>query len=47
MAEHDRLARTPVLVEDFNAVLGRDGRHSIVSLLVLMGRLCAAWRGQC
>ena len=27
MAEHDRLARTPVLVEDLRAVLGGDGGH--------------------
>src|SRR5271169_2677433 len=27
MAEHDRLTFAPVLVEDLNAVLGRDGRQ--------------------
>ena len=27
MAEHDRLARTPVLVEDLDAVFGGDGGH--------------------
>src|SRR3989449_3785887 len=32
MAEHDGLTLSPVLVEDLNAVSGRDGRHGIVSL---------------
>jgi hypothetical protein len=27
VAEHDRLALAPVLVEDFDAVLGGDRRH--------------------
>src|SRR5271156_2420606 len=34
MAEHDGLTLSPVLVEDLDAVFGRDGRHSIVSLLL-------------
>ena len=29
MAEHDRLARTPVLVEDLRAVLGGERRHAV------------------
>jgi hypothetical protein len=47
VAEHDGLTLAPVLVKDFNAVFGGDGRHSIVSLLELMGRLCAGQRGRC
>jgi hypothetical protein len=27
MAEHDRLALAPILVEDLDAVFGRDGGH--------------------
>src|SRR5216683_1191633 len=42
MAEHDGLTLSPVLVEDLNAVLGRDRRHSIISLLDVFGLLCAA-----
>src|SRR4029453_16874738 len=34
VAEHDGLTLAPVLVEDLNAVFGREGRHSIVSLLL-------------
>jgi hypothetical protein len=33
MAEYDGLTLAPVLVEDLNAVFGRDSRHCIVSLL--------------
>src|SRR6185295_7877923 len=33
MAEHDGLTLAPVFVEDLNAVFGRDGGHSVVSLL--------------
>src|SRR5206468_3202284 len=43
MAEHDGLTLAPVLVEDLNAVFGRDGRHSTVSLLELIGLLCGAY----
>src|SRR5437870_10474707 len=32
MAEHDGLTLAPVLVEDLNAVSGRNGRHGIVSM---------------
>jgi hypothetical protein len=35
MAEHDGLTFASVLLEDLNAVLGRDGRHGLVSYLVL------------
>src|SRR6266852_571482 len=42
MTEHDGLTLSPVLVEDLNAVFGRDSRHSIVSLLELFRLLCAA-----
>src|SRR6476660_1406868 len=31
MAEHDGLTLAPVLVEDLDAVFGRDGRHGLVS----------------
>jgi hypothetical protein len=37
MTEHDGLTLSPVLVEDLNAVFGRDIRHSIVSLIELIG----------
>src|SRR3989442_15532005 len=37
MAEHDGLTLPPVLVEYLNAVFGRDGRHSVVSHLELIG----------
>ena len=33
MAEHDGLTAAPVLVENLNAVFGRDGRHGLVSYL--------------
>ena len=33
MAEHDRLTLAPVLVEDLDAVLGRDGGHGNILLL--------------
>src|ERR1700730_16437579 len=33
MTEHDGLTLSPVLVEDLNAVFGRDSRHSIVSMV--------------
>src|SRR5712672_583983 len=42
MAEHDRLTLAPILVEELNAVFGRDRRHCIVSLLELVELLCAA-----
>src|SRR5580698_745258 len=29
MAEHDRLSRTPVLVENLNAVFRRNSRHTV------------------
>ncbi len=31
MAEHDRLARAPILVEDLDAVFGGDGGHGLLS----------------
>src|ERR1700737_2801804 len=33
MTEHDGLTLSPVLVENLNAVFGRDSRHSIVSMV--------------
>src|SRR3981081_2054370 len=38
MAEHDRLARTPVLVENFRAVFSRDCRHVAIPLIGVYGR---------
>jgi hypothetical protein len=36
VAEHDRLARTPILIEDFSAVYGGDRIHGVRSPFVIV-----------
>jgi hypothetical protein len=38
MAEHDRLTRTPILVEDVDAVFGGDGGHVRAAPLMVRSR---------
>src|SRR4051794_41634941 len=42
--KHHRLARTPVLVENLNAVLGLDGAHGVTPCVVGFGKLRLARR---